>query len=430
MRRPRPNLLPRRSPADLAAPTWRAGRLQLRAVALAAAALPLAAATPASAATVKVIDVSAKGMYQFSYVELTAAPGEANRVSVTSAAAEPAPGGFAQTRWTVKDTGAPVSADYGCLQVDPNTATCTIRFSQDPVLRLGDGDDELTADTSVSVFGDAGDDTIRLVSPTGDPGTPKAAATGYLFGGDGDDLLDGSIAGRVSLDGGKGGDLLIGSDFDDILLGGPGTDELRGADGLDTLKPGTGPDKITCGLGSGDDVELDLSDRLLDPDTPTLGLPGLRSALGADDANAAASARRDANAARAQTGGNSAEAAEHAELKTDCEMVSLPAGKGHAADFDLTTGGQRLKDGVLSLGKRLGAARSYDVQLRTTSGKLLGTGSLRSKTVRVRLTAAGLKALAPGARRTVRLVSLPRGSKGPVSKSKPGVQVDLTVGTQ
>lgn len=374
------------------------------------ALIPLAAAPgAASAATVKAVDVSAKGIYQFSYVEFTGAPGEANDVGVSSAPAAPTSGGFAQSSWTVRDSGAPVTAGYGCTQVDPNTAACTITFSNDPVLRLGDRDDELTADTPVSVFGDAGDDTLRLTSPMGDADKPRTASSGYLYGGDGDDLLDASIARRVTLDGGKGGDLLIGSDFDDILLGGPGTDELRGADGRDALKGSSGADKITCGLGKGDDVDLDLSDRLLDPDTPTLSSPA---------------------GARTQTGGDAAADAEHAELKTDCEIVSLPAGQARAARIDLTTSGQRLQDGVLSLGKRLSAARSYDVQLRTTGGKLLGTGSLRSKTVRIRLTASGVKALKPGARQTVRLVSLPRGVKSPGSKTKPGVQVDLTVGTK
>jgi Ca2+-binding RTX toxin-like protein len=65
-----------------------------------------------------------------------------------------------------------------------------------------------------------------------------------VLGQDGDDVLDGSAlaAGAISLtlDGGEGDDILIGSPGNDVLLGGAGDDVLVGGPGADVLDGGPG----------------------------------------------------------------------------------------------------------------------------------------------------------------------------------------------
>lgn len=361
--------------------------------ALSAAALALAAPAAAQAATFGLVQPdgmpgAAKPPLQ---LQFHAAPGETNKVGLTSTAIE---GDASKRRWTIKDTSAPVTAGQGCERVDDHTASCTLSTPTPQVL-LGDGDDELTSDTPVFASGEAGDDTIRL---SGDAGTTSGSASG----GPGDDLLDASLAKRVSLSGNDGGDLLIGSDEDDELSGGRGVDELRGGKGDDALSGETGADKFTCGDGE-DTVQVDLSDRLLDPDTPTLGAQ-TTPAQTATDADT-----------------------DRASLKTDCERLELPAGPAREVGVDLGAPGAKLAGRTLTLGRRFTARVAYDVQLRDTAGKLLARGTLKSKTIRLTLTPKGTAALKPGSRRTVRLLTRPAGSTSAGPKSRPGIQVDLTI---
>ena len=72
-----------------------------------------------------------------------------------------------------------------------------------------------------------------------------------LYGGDGDDLLDGS-AGHDVLDGGSGNDILSGGSGHDTLFGGDGDDVLSGGRENDTLFGGSGEDRLDG--GSNDDV--------------------------------------------------------------------------------------------------------------------------------------------------------------------------------
>lgn len=340
-------------------------------------------------------------------LQFQAAPGETNKVGVTATALDD--GTAEKFRWIFKDTVAALTAGDGCNQEDAHTVTCSL-VTPTPQVLLGDEDDELTSDAPIFASGEDGDDTIRL---TGDTGTSSGGATG----GRGDDLLDASLAKRVSLSGGDGGDLLIGSDFDDELHGGRGIDELRGGKGDDELSGETGADKFTCGAGE-DAVQLDLSDRLLDPDTPTLAARTWAPEVGVFPSDG------DEAAARAQA---DATDADHASLKTDCELVDLPAGDGREVTVDFGAPGAKLNGSTLTLGKRKSPAVSYDVQLRSTAGELLARGSLRSKTFRVTLTRKGLAALKPGSRRTVRLLTRPANAKTAGPKSQPGVQVDVTI---
>jgi Ca2+-binding RTX toxin-like protein len=67
-------------------------------------------------------------------------------------------------------------------------------------------------------------------------------------GGLGDDVIDVSAAGRpAALDGGKGDDVLVGSEFDDVLIGGDGDDALYGLGGSDVLSGGKGKDFLDGG---------------------------------------------------------------------------------------------------------------------------------------------------------------------------------------
>lgn len=91
----------------------------------------------------------------------------------------------------------------------------------------------------------------------------------YQYGGDGDDVINGSSgsdvidggAGSDTLDGGDGNDTLIGGANGDVLGGGLGNDfidggtghdDLNGGDGNDTLVGGAGADSLIG--GSGDDL--------------------------------------------------------------------------------------------------------------------------------------------------------------------------------
>jgi Ca2+-binding RTX toxin-like protein len=86
------------------------------------------------------------------------------------------------------------------------------------------------------VYGQAGDDTIKLQPATINGKTVYATAPAFLFGDDGDDTLDasGSSANNV-LEGGAGNDTLRGGSGRDLLVGGDGADVLHGGDGDDIL---------------------------------------------------------------------------------------------------------------------------------------------------------------------------------------------------
>src|SRR5262245_31138144 len=74
---------------------------------------------------------------------------------------------------------------------------------------------------SISVFGQAGNDTITFDEANGT--LPKA----NLFGGSGNDVLTGG-SGSNQLFGQSGNDILLGKVGDDLLFGGAGDDTLTG----------------------------------------------------------------------------------------------------------------------------------------------------------------------------------------------------------
>jgi hypothetical protein len=92
----------------------------------------------------------------------------------------------------------------------------------------------------IIVYGQAGDDTIKLQTATIKGVTVSVSTPAFLFGGDGNDLLDasGSTANNV-LEGGAGNDTLKGGSGRDLLVGGTGADVLHGNGGDDILIGGT-----------------------------------------------------------------------------------------------------------------------------------------------------------------------------------------------
>jgi Ca2+-binding RTX toxin-like protein len=90
------------------------------------------------------------------------------------------------------------------------------------------------------VYGQAGDDTIKLQTATVNGKTVYVTAPAFLFGDDGNDTLNtqGSTANNV-LEGGAGNDTLQGGGGRDLLVGGLGADVLHGGDGDDILIGGT-----------------------------------------------------------------------------------------------------------------------------------------------------------------------------------------------
>ena len=214
--------------------------------------------------------------YTAATATITAAGGEANRLTVTSA------GGGLEAH----DAGARLEAGEGCAAVDEHRVRC----QDDAVARLtvrvvaGDGDDHVTVVGSrhhaltADVSGEAGADTLDLsgLEPTGYPNR--------LGGGAGDDRIVGSPGndtftlgpGRDTLDGGPGADGLVNADDTSIavdfatgvatridgvstfagietaagtssadrLVGGPGADEISGGGGSDFLDGGGGNDTL------------------------------------------------------------------------------------------------------------------------------------------------------------------------------------------
>ncbi|MBN9522042.1 tandem-95 repeat protein [bacterium] len=91
----------------------------------------------------------------------------------------------------------------------------------------------------VVVYGQAGTDSISVLTQKIGNTTYSVTRPVYLFGGDGADSLiaTGAAAGAV-LSGGTGNDSLTGGGANDVLIGGGGDDTLRGGNGSDVLVGG------------------------------------------------------------------------------------------------------------------------------------------------------------------------------------------------
>jgi Ca2+-binding RTX toxin-like protein len=137
------------------------------------ASLAAALALPAVAHSA----IAGPSQIEGSDIVFTAAPGEANRVTVTGQ------GTGQNQRVVLEDAGAQVQAGRNCTQLAPNRVSCP--RSDFVIVRLEDGDDEAQTsgelvNTFVSLEGDQGSDSLR------------------------------GIVGITSLDGGTGTDRLVG----------------------------------------------------------------------------------------------------------------------------------------------------------------------------------------------------------------------------
>ncbi|MBO4401360.1 MAG: hypothetical protein J5809_05895 [Selenomonadaceae bacterium] len=112
-----------------------------------------------------------------------------------------------------------------------------------------------------TIYGGAGDDTIE----------GKGAAADVFYGGDGNDSLVGNAsadilygdAGNDTLEGGDDDDSLYGGTGNDTLDGGAGSDYLEGGDGNDSLNGGEGNDSLIGGAGK-DSLIADAGDNYFD----------------------------------------------------------------------------------------------------------------------------------------------------------------------
>lgn len=110
------------------------------------------------------------------------------------------------------------------------------------VIRGGDGDDTITVDESVkrsiTIEGGKGADIL-----TGGSGNDM------IVGGEGADTIDGR-KGRDYIDGGRDGDTISGGAGNDTVIGGRGADTLSGGTGRNTLVGGEGQDTFVAGAGA------------------------------------------------------------------------------------------------------------------------------------------------------------------------------------
>jgi Ca2+-binding RTX toxin-like protein len=230
-----------------------------------------------------------------------AGPGEVNRVTIEGDAV-----GSSRVRFVVRDETASLQAGDGCSQGDAGTVECSAA-TVGP-LRLGDGDDRLTAFTGQAFGGEGadelsvrygrlrggeGDDVLTGGLGEGGPGRDRLVVTTIGRGGAGDDTVRCATDSYCTIDGGPGDDRIRGGDNrdrlfgrggddvlwgkrevdilegnrgDDRLFGGPHGDDLRGGVGNDRMFSrenrfsGAFPDRVDCGPGRGDRAVADRRD--------------------------------------------------------------------------------------------------------------------------------------------------------------------------
>ncbi|MFD4555006.1 calcium-binding protein [Streptomyces sp. NPDC058469] len=198
-----------------------------------------------------------------------AAPGQANHVTVT----ETSDGDGRVLRYAIDDVVPIAATGPGCTHPDAGDRTkavCTVvieEMARDPyttfVMQLGDGDDTAAihhhvadtlgrnevhlgdgddtwtgvGDDAQAVWGDDGDDTLKVSRYVDGGGDDTIHAEGEQAGGEGgpgDDVLYGG-AGDQGLNGDAGDDTIYGGPGDDQLYGGVGADVLHGNSGDDII---------------------------------------------------------------------------------------------------------------------------------------------------------------------------------------------------
>jgi Ca2+-binding RTX toxin-like protein len=119
----------------------------------------------------------------------------------------------------------------------------------------GIGNDTISIGDRRTGWGEDGDDLMEVISQEN---LSQWETGGVLFGGEGNDTLEGSNgrdkilggSGNDSMDGGEGDDTLDGDMGEDHLEGGAGNDKLDGDLGADQLDGGDGDDYLLGGEGN------------------------------------------------------------------------------------------------------------------------------------------------------------------------------------
>jgi Ca2+-binding RTX toxin-like protein len=125
----------------------------------------------------------------------------------------------------------------------------------DDKLSGGLGNDQLSGDGGLDTLFDQADVSFTATSTSLSglgSDTLKSIESLFLVGGVHDNVFDASKfkLGAVTLDGGAGDDVLLGSPFDDKLLGSVGDDRLTGNQGNDSLYAGDGDDYLDGSNGT------------------------------------------------------------------------------------------------------------------------------------------------------------------------------------
>lgn len=236
-------------------------RASVRVIALATliSGSALLGTTPAEAAAATGVGVSGGVLH------VNAAPGAANRITISQSGSS----------FAIRDGGGPLSAGTACTAYPIfGLVMCPSNGVTKVSVRLGDKNDTLSVNFSgpVEAFGDDGNDVI--VSGSGDDILDGGLGADKINGGAGKDTidyhtrsaalqvrLDGSPNSGVSgefdtvgadvenIEGGSGGDTLIGNDQGNRIRGYGGNDDIKGQGRNDSLTGGDGNDRIDGGPG-------------------------------------------------------------------------------------------------------------------------------------------------------------------------------------
>ncbi|MEA2420285.1 MAG: hypothetical protein QOE60_2491 [Thermoleophilaceae bacterium] len=263
----------------------------MRSGCLAAAVVAVLLAAPAARAATVSVAVATEEEGDSVEFSLSAAAGEANRVTVTARASA----GKVQTV-VFRDAGAPLTAGAGCQAGVAGEVVCRAPlgdFANSVDVYAKDGDDSVDASAmnlrgfTVFVDGGPGSDSITgsrrrvnalfgdfVSSEVGDDLVTGGSADDFLQGGPGDDVLEGgggsdeatyrderrrvradlaagiatsaagerdALRGIERLEGGDGADVLRGNAARNVIQGLAGDDLIEGRGGNDLLQGNEGP---------------------------------------------------------------------------------------------------------------------------------------------------------------------------------------------
>jgi hypothetical protein len=275
----------------------------------------LASAAPATASTIGIEPNPFGG----NAVVYRAAPGEANQFFALGQSGDQL--GFQDGFGAVVITPLAPCAAHASFPMDPRFAQCPASGITGIAAILGDGPDTGGGMVSTPLLLDGGDDNDSLTGGLGDDLVAGGAGNDILLGEPGSDILDGgpgaddfrgntgsapdadfdladysdrvapvsaTLDGRRNdgeagegdqifsdvedVNGGAGGDTLVGNDGSNYLSGFDGNDQIDGGGGRDILDGGNGddviaaqdgnPDQVDCGPGV-DAVAADAADSLV-----------------------------------------------------------------------------------------------------------------------------------------------------------------------